>query len=73
DTASAQEDAPGWDELPETFRALVRRSLSLQAVVRRMDEQIYGVEDGDGVGHALAGVNPVFDQINLLETAFGRG
>ena len=42
DTASAPENANGWDELPEGFLALVRQSLSLQNLVRRMDEEIYG-------------------------------
>ena len=49
---------------------LVDRSLSLQELVRRMDEEIYG-------GNASAPVeprrrrNPVSDQITLLNTAFG--
>src|SRR3954470_6674297 len=42
DTSSARDSALGWGELPEGFRELVARSLSLQGVVRRMDEQIYG-------------------------------
>lgn len=71
DTASAHEDVPGWSELPEAFRDLVGRSLSLQAVVRRMDEQIYGTGNGERLQHPLAGANPVSDQINLLRTAFG--
>ena len=42
DTASVRESASLWPELPEAFRDLVNRSLTLQSVVRRMDEQIYG-------------------------------
>lgn len=72
DTASAFADAPGWMELPEAFRGIVDRSLSLQALVRRMDEQIYGAGRGDMPVVALPG-NPVSDQISLLRTAFGRG
>lgn len=73
DTASAREDAAGWGELPESFLDLVNRSLSLQALVRRMDDEIYG-EHPDRVG-AMGGrrSNPVSDQIMLLNTAFARG
>src|SRR5690606_17084079 len=42
DTASAPADAPGWDELPADFVDLVNRSRSLQALVLRMDDEIYG-------------------------------
>src|SRR6187399_3178802 len=42
DTASAHNDAAGWSELPEAFLGLIHRSLSLQSLVRRMDEEIYG-------------------------------
>ncbi|HEV7255382.1 MAG TPA: DUF1465 family protein [Mesorhizobium sp.] len=70
DTASVREDAAGWMELPAAFRALVERSLSLQALVRRMDEQIYGVE---AQADASRAANPVSDQISLLKTAFAGG
>jgi regulator of CtrA degradation len=71
DTASLQEEAPGWSELPEAFCSLVRRSLRLEALVRRMDEEIYGSADGRFEEPLTA--NPVSDQITLLQTAFGRG
>ena len=63
---------PGWGELPKDFLDLVTRSLRLQALVRRMDEEIYG---GTMVDTQPAGrrVNPVSDQITLLNTAFARG
>ena len=70
DTASAHDDAPGWGELPEAFRAIVEHSLRLQGLVRRMDEQIYG--DAAEQAARAAG-NPVSDQITLLKTAFGGG
>ena len=70
DTASAHDDAPGWHELPEVFRAIVEHSLRLQGLVRRMDEQIYG--DAAEQAARAAG-NPVSDQITLLKTAFGGG
>ncbi|MBL8584334.1 MAG: DUF1465 family protein [Rhizobiaceae bacterium] len=72
DTASAKEDVPGWRELPEEFQALVRRSLSLQTVVRRVDDEIYGARQASS-GAAGRSSNPVSDQIVLLKTAFGRG
>ena len=72
DTASAQDNAPGWNELPEAFCSLVRRSLSLQALIRRMDEEIYGSGDRPAPQPVRAG-NPVSDQISLLNTAFARG
>ncbi|HEY6630565.1 MAG TPA: DUF1465 family protein [Rhizobiaceae bacterium] len=72
DTASAHSDATGWAELPDPFIDLVNRSLSLQALVRRMDDEIYGKSKIV----ALPGgriPNPVSDQIMLLNTAFARG
>ncbi|WP_315924645.1 DUF1465 family protein [Mesorhizobium sp. SP-1A] len=72
DTASAHEDAEGWNELPADFLDLVWRSLRLQALVRRMDEEIYGssaIAQPQGTRRS----NPVSDQITLLNTAFGRG
>lgn len=71
DTASAQGDIPLWEELPEPFRCLVKRSLRLEALVRRMDEEIYG-EAHEGSLADLCPANPVSDQITLLQTAFGR-
>lgn len=64
DTSSAEDASPVWEELPAAFRALVRESLSLQARVRRMDDEIYGG------GTGATGGNPVSDQILLLATAF---
>jgi regulator of CtrA degradation len=72
DTASAHEDAPGWPELPAAFKEIVSRSLSLQAVVRRMDEEIYGAGEVAEPDRRSAG-NPVSAQITLLNTAFARG
>ena len=69
DTVSAHEDAEGWSELPVEFVDLVRRSLRLQSLVRRMDEEVYG----GAVPEGLERGSPVFDQISLLNTAFARG
>lgn len=70
DTAEPQEGAPGWSELPEEFCDLIRRSLRLEERVRRMDQEIYG--DGVNLEDEFS-LNPVSDQIMLLETAFARG
>jgi regulator of CtrA degradation len=69
DTASAPDNAIGWDELPDAFMQLVRHSLRLQNLVRRMDEEIYTT--ATAVAPARRS-NPVSDQINLLATAFAR-
>lgn len=71
DTASAHDETQAWNELPETFRNLVDHSLRLQALVKRMDEEIYG---SPFTRHKAGprGANPVSDQITLLKTAFGR-
>jgi regulator of CtrA degradation len=72
DTASAHDEATGWAELPNEFRDLVSRSLSLQARVRRLDEEIYG--DARLVPpEAGRKGSPVSDQITLLKTVFARG
>ncbi len=73
DTASAHDEAEGWSELPEDFLDLVQRSLRLQALVRRMDEEVYGTGNATSAQQANRRDNPVSDQITLLKTAFGRG
>jgi regulator of CtrA degradation len=72
DTASAHADAAGWSELPAGFLDLVNRSLSLQSLVRRMDDEIYG-KNAVAAGSPGRDSNPVSDQISLLNTAFARG
>jgi regulator of CtrA degradation len=73
DTASAHNDAAGWSELPEAFLGLINRSLSLQSLVRRMDEEIYGRGSATFGAQGIRETNPVSDQITLLKTAFARG
>lgn len=72
DTASAEEDTPGWGELPEAFRALITRSLRLQTLVRRVDEEVYGEFKARFEQQFGARSNPVSDQIMLLKTAFAH-
>jgi regulator of CtrA degradation len=75
DTASAQADAASWTELPLAFRSLVERSLSLQGVVRRMDDELYGQAAAADAAPSRAArrANPVSDQLSLLRTAFAQG
>jgi regulator of CtrA degradation len=73
DTASAHDDATGWRELPDAFLDLVNRSLRLQALVRRMDEEVYGSGSTPAIDAGARRLNPVSDQISLLNTAFARG
>jgi regulator of CtrA degradation len=70
DTPSAHDSDQAWDELPGAFRELVDRSLSLQALVRRMDSEVYAEAAEAERSNAS---NPVCDQITLLKTAFARG
>jgi regulator of CtrA degradation len=71
DTASAHQETEGWSELPTAFRQLVDRSLRLQSLVRRMDEELYGEHAVEAANDR--DLNPVSEQITLLKTAFGRG
>ena len=73
DTASANPDSTGWNELPADFRELVDHSLSLQTRVRRLDDEIYGANAAAAESESPRKTNPVSDQITLLKTAFGRG
>lgn len=72
DTASAPQDTPGWVELPGDFRSIVEHSLRLQALVRRVDEDLDTDPMAPAVSTTVRRGNPVSDQINLLHTAFGR-
>jgi regulator of CtrA degradation len=71
DTASASDDSVGWTELPADFRDLVNHSLSLQGRVRRLDDEIYGLNSSAARSEPRK-TNPVSDQITLLKTAFAR-
>jgi len=73
DTASAHDEATGWAELPTEFRDLVNRSLSLQARVRRLDEEIYGSNIRHLTPQPARDGSPVSDQLSLLRTVFARG
>ncbi|MEO0496553.1 MAG: DUF1465 family protein [Pseudomonadota bacterium] len=55
-----------WPHLPQEFRALVERSMSLAGRIQTIDAQIYG--EGEA---ASAGDNPVSVQMDILQAAFG--
>lgn len=70
DTPSASRQTAQWVELPEAFIALVDRSLKMQALVRRFDEEIYPK------ANTIAPMveqqsNGVSAQMDLLKAAFG--
>jgi regulator of CtrA degradation len=69
DTSSAKSNVVGWNELPETFRLLVNRSLRLQSYVHRLDRDLFST-DADNAPENTTGDNPVGSQIELLRTAF---
>lgn len=69
DTTSAKVSANGWEELPEAFRQLVRRSLRMQSYVSRLDQDLFGEPVAPPVP-AVSNGNPVGSQIELLRTAF---
>jgi regulator of CtrA degradation len=57
---------PGWDDVPQSLKDLVDRSIRLQERIRRLDVAIYGAKDAP-----LPGTNPVAAQLGRLATAFG--
>jgi regulator of CtrA degradation len=69
DTPSASISVPSWEELPVKFKDIVEQSLKLQALVAKLDRDIYGSK-----GEAALTAEPrnhVVDQLALLKTAFG--
>ncbi len=58
---------PGWNEIPNEFRALVNQSIVLQKRVRLLDSEIYSPDAEKPEPQE----NPVSAQLNLLATAFG--
>lgn len=69
DTQSASKLTESWAELPLKFNDIVDRSLKMQALVRRFDEELYPKAG------AVHGIEPrrnaIVDQIDLLKAAFG--
>ena len=69
ETPSASRATQSWDELPLKFIDIVERSLQMQTLVKRFDEELY---PQPGVSaHAEPKRNAVNDQMTLLQAAFG--
>ncbi|MDI7860555.1 DUF1465 family protein [Rhizobiaceae bacterium n13] len=67
DSFNVDRNAPGWNDLPESFRDLIERSLRLQNRVALLDREIYRAPEAAIVPDNENGVQA---QINLLQTAF---
>lgn len=61
--------APGWEDLPLSFRDLIERSMRLQSRVALLDREIYRPAETP-VAHDNQ--NSVKAQLSLLQTAFGQ-
>ena len=69
DSFNVDKSAPGWAELPESFRDLIERSLRLQNRVALLDREIYRPHEAAAI--VPDNQNGVKAQIKLLQTAFG--
>ena len=70
DSFNVDRQAPGWTELPESFRDLVERSLRLQNRVALLDREMYRPQEVQT--YVPDNQNSVKAQIDLLNTAFGN-
>ena len=69
DAYNLDREAPGWEDLPLSFRELIERSHRLQSRVALLDREIYRPADAPVVHDNQ---NSVQAQLSLLQTAFGR-
>jgi len=69
DTFNVDRSAPGWNDLPQTFRELIEKSVRLQNRVAVLDREIYRPTEAPVA--ATANQNSVQAQLSLLKTAFG--
>ena len=69
ETPSASRGTQSWEELPVKFVSIVERSLALQTLVKRLDEEVYPKQKP--VAELEMRRNPVVDQMDLLQAAFG--
>ncbi len=67
DSFNVDRNAPGWNDLPESFRDLIERSLRLQNRIALLDREIYRPSEAAKVPD---NENSVQAQLNLLRTAF---
>jgi regulator of CtrA degradation len=69
DTSSAKSSATGWDELPDPFKLLVKRSLRLQSYIHKLDQDLFA-NPAEIAQPPASKDNPVGLQHDLLRTAF---
>ena len=69
DAYNLDREAPGWEDLPLSFRELIERSHRLQSRVALLDREIYRPADAPAVHDNQ---NSVQAQLSLLQTAFAR-
>jgi regulator of CtrA degradation len=67
DQLATNMNGPGWDQLPDAFKALVARSLNLQKRVERIDAALF--EQAEEI---QGETNPVGEQIEALSAALKR-
>lgn len=67
EAAKAPAANEAWNALPDDFRILVMKSISLQGRVYKIDSELYGVREW----RDEKANNPINQQIELLSTAFG--
>ena len=68
DTFNVDRSAPGWNDLPQSFRDLIDKSVRLQNRVAVLDREIYRPTEAQV---ATANQKSVQAQLSLLKTAFG--
>lgn len=66
DSFNVDRNAPGWADLPDSFRSLIERSLRLQNRVALLDREIYRPAEQIVPDNQ----NSVQAQLSLLQTAF---
>lgn len=69
DTPSASRSTQSWEELPAKFIDIVERSLQMQTMIKRFDEELY--PKAGMAPSAAPKRNAVNDQMTLLQAAFG--
>lgn len=70
DSFNCDRTAPGWADLPESFRDLVERSLRIQNRVAILDREIY--RPAEAAALKPDNENSVQAQLSLLNTVFGN-
>jgi len=68
DNLSSSQSGPGWDELPDSLRDLIDRSVRLQGRIQHLDRMLHE----DRTARAEVADNPVAQQLNVLTAAFGQ-